>query len=209
MLCCRFPWLHYVVDGDKVLCFTCKKAHDEKKLLAHNAEPSFIQKGYTNWKDATNNFRKHEQSKCHADAVLKTVTAPKTMPDVGEMLWSQHAKEKAECRQCLLKIIGNVKFLARQGLALRGDGKEEGSNFTQLLELRAIDNPVLSHWVQRSTDKYTSPQVQNEMLKVMGLAVLSDIGDALRSTQFLTIMVDETTDAANQEQVVLCLRWGG
>ena len=130
------------------------------------------------------------------------------MPDVGEMLSSQHAKEKAERRQCLLKIIENVKFLVCQGLALRGDGKEEDSNFTQLLELCAIDNPVLFHWVQRSTDKYTSPQVQNEMLKVMGLAVLSDIGDARRSTQFLTIMVDETTiDAANQEQVVLCLHW--
>ena len=41
---------------------------------------------------------------------------------MGEMLSREHAQEKSENRQCLLQILSNIRFLSRQGLALRGDG---------------------------------------------------------------------------------------
>ena len=47
---------------------------------------------------------------------------PATCSDVGEMLSREHAQEKSENRQCLLRILSNIHFLSRQGLALRGDG---------------------------------------------------------------------------------------
>ncbi len=56
-------------------------------------------------------------------------------------------------------------------------------------------------------DKYTSPLVQNEILKVMALQVLREIACNLQSTPFYTVMADETTDSSNCEQVVVCLRW--
>ncbi len=48
-------------------------------------------------------------------------------------------KDKLERRQCFLKIVSNIRFLVRQGLALRGGGDESDSNFIQLLSLRAED----------------------------------------------------------------------
>ena len=60
----------------------------------------------------------------------------------------------------LLKILQNVKFLGRQGLAFRGHDDSE-SNFMQLFKLRELDNPVLSAWQKRSGDKYLSPEIQN------------------------------------------------
>ena len=192
---------------DKVYCHTCVKAYKEKKLVAPNLEWSFISHGYTNWKDATVNFAKHEQSTCHEDAALKILSAGKTIPDVGESLSSQHAVEKEERRVCLLKIIQNIRFLSRQGLALRGDGNEDDSNFSQLLRLRAVDSESLSTWLTRKTDKYTSPEIQNELLKLMALKVLEKVADKLHSAKFFTIMADETTDSSNREQVVICLRW--
>ena len=62
-------------------------------------------------------------------------------------------------------------FLARQGLSLRGDGTEDNSNFNQLLHLRALDDPNLLTWIQKKAEKYTSPEIQNELLKIMAQAV--------------------------------------
>ena len=41
----------------------------------------------------------------------------------------------------------------------------------------------------------------------MALQIARDIASAIRSASFYTIMVDECPDVANQEQLVLCLRW--
>ena len=49
--------------------------------------------------------------------------------------------------------------------------------------------------------------MQNEMIKVMSHKVLREIAASLHATPFYTIMVDETTDFSNREQVIVCLRW--
>ena len=199
--------MHYVENGDKVFCYICAKAYNEKKLSASSVESAYIIIGYTNWKDAINNFSQHERSKCHTDSVLKIVTVPKTMKDVGECLSSQHAKEKSERRQLFMKILQNIAFLAHQGLTLRGDGSEDDSNYIQLLNLRAIDDPRIIEWLQKKRDKYTSPIVQNEILKIMALKIIQKIAESLQGSDFFTIMADETTDASNKEQMVICIRW--
>lgn len=152
-------------------------------------------------------MRAHEKSKCHSEAVLKIFTLPSTTHDIGETLSSQHKQEKFENRQCFIKIMSCIQHLARQGLPLRGDKTEADANFVQLLELQSKDNPNIVNWLQRKTNKYTSPEVQNEILKVMALQVLREIVKNLQNSPFYTIMVDETTDVSNREQVVLCLRW--
>ena len=63
--------------------------------------------------------------------------------DIGEMISAQHALEKYNSRRILLRILGNVRHLARQALPLdlRGDRRaseksEVDFNFYQLLKLR-------------------------------------------------------------------------
>ena len=51
--------------------------------------------------------------------------------------------------------------------------------------------------------------MQKEMVKVMALRVLREIAGSLQSAFFVTVMVDETTDVSNMEQVVICLGWVG
>ena len=62
-------------------------------------------------------------------------------------------------------------------------------------------------WVKQKTDKYTSPETQNETVKVMALCILRKISANLQCTSFYTVMLDETTDVSKMEQVVICLRW--
>ena len=63
--------------------------------------------------------------------------------DTGEQIFQTHAAEKSVSRQALLKILSNIRFLARQTLPLRGDGDGTDSKFTQLYILREEDNPIL------------------------------------------------------------------
>jgi len=200
----RWPWLHYKEEGDLAFCFTCMTAFRNKHLHAvSNKEQSFISTGFSNWKDASKKFSKHQDSHCHKEAVLKTTATV----NVSEILSSALAKEHLERRKCFLKVLSSVRFLSRQGLALRGDGDESDSNFMQLINLRSEDDERILDWVKKKTDKYTSPEMQNEMIKVMGLSILRKIASNIRNSPFYTIMVDETADMANIEQVVVCLRW--
>ena len=60
--------------------------------------------------------------------------------------------------------------------------------------------------MKRKTDKYTAPDVQNEILKVTSHSVLRQISSTLRSAKFLAVMIDKTTNISNKEQVVICFR---
>ena len=177
---------------------------------AGNVDSAFISRRFCNWKDASGEkgaFSNHEHSKCHKSAVELVVTLPRTTMDVGEMLSSAHSEQKKANREYLLKVIQNVRFLARQGLPLRGDGKAEDSNFVQLLYLRGQDDPSILHYLQKKTDKYSSHQIQNELLHVMALKVTREIASVIRTANYYTLMADEVTDASNREQVVICIRW--
>lgn len=219
-----WKWLHWD-DGKKgVLCHVCAQAMQSGKLtFSKNVEASFITKGFQNWKDATRLFRAHEMSKCHVEAVQKIVRLPTTTPDVGEMLVGQLVEDKKRNRDMLLHILGSVQLLARQGLALRGHGSDGGesdgatrsesvyvsepnSNLHQLLKFVSGLDDRLSGWLCRKTNKYTSADIVNEMVKTMALTVLRGIASSIRGRKF-TIMVDETTDSSTKEQCVICLRW--
>ena len=126
---------------------------------------------------------------------------------MGESLSAQHKADKLENRRCFLKILSSLHFLARQGLPLRGHGDDSNSNFTQLLALRSRDDESLSMWLRKKTNKYISGDIQNEILRVMSNTILRSIAKDIKSAKFCTIMVDETTDVSNREQVVMCIRW--
>ena len=64
--------------------------------------------GFSNWKDATSKFRKHQDSDCHKEAVERSVKLPQETKDIGEVLSVAHSEEKAFNRQQLLTILRNI-----------------------------------------------------------------------------------------------------
>ena len=113
--------------------------------LDTRSESAFLSDGFRNWKNAlckTKGFRKHESSLCHKCAVT-LLTQP---GHNDEQLKEQHKGQKEENRNCLLKIVQSIFYLARQGIALH-KGKQEESNFKQLL-LQAEDDKVLKKWIE-------------------------------------------------------------
>ena len=104
-------------------------------------------------------------------------------------LSAYYSEEKSKNQQIFLKILRNIRFLARQGLALRGSIGEE-NNFIQLLKLEGEEDSQIEKWLKKKSAKYAHPEIQNEY------------------SVYYTIMADEVTDSSNKEQFVVCLRWG-
>ncbi len=200
--------LHYQEGEDKVYCFHCLVSNRRHYPISLNQEDAFIKTGFSDWKRALEKFKKHQLSHSHRQAVDFIMNTTK---NVGEMVQKGYAEQKAENRQILLTIFNCVRYLGRQGLALRGDFKDEekseiDSNLMQLLLLIAVYNPPISKWLKKSQNKFTSPGIQNEMLNMMALSILREIRSKVADKWF-TIMVDETTDLSNTEQMVFCLRY--
>jgi len=134
------------------------------------------------------------------------IVLPVTTCDIGESCSTVHAQQKLENRAILLKIIQNICFLGRQGIASRGHDYSE-SNFMQLLKLRTCGDSKLDTWFQKKTNKYTSPDIQNKMLQIIALEILRNNAADLQNASFFTIMADEYTDSANKKKLVLCFCW--
>ena len=73
--------------------------------------------------------------------------------------------------------------------------------------MQELSDPTVKAWMQRRVDKYCSPEIQNEMLKLMSLELLRGIAHNLHSAEMFSIMADECTDASNTEQLAICFRW--
>ena len=69
---------------------------------------------------------------------------------------------------------------ARQDLALRGhesENSENKGNFKEILSLLASENPSLKHQLDNapSNAKYTSKEIQNDLLKAAASVVLESV----------------------------------
>jgi len=60
--------------------------------------------------------------------------------------------------------------------------------------------------LEKAQMKFTSPEIQNEILKIMATNILRKFQTQLLLGYF-TVMIDETTDLSNTEQVVLVFQW--
>ena len=165
-----------------------------------------IRRGFTNWKNATVSFKNHEKSACHRAATEIIITLPSTTKDIGNLLSKEHATSKRRNRAAFYHILSSIRYLARQGLAIRGHGDDSDGNFIQLLRMKAKDDDNLSSWMTRKDNSYTSPDIQNEIVDLMSSHVLRVIAIDLRKSPFLSIMIDETRDCANTEQVTVVVR---
>ena len=71
--------------------------------------------------------------------------------------------------------------------------------------MRAGNDPVFTEWLKRKNNKYTSPKIQNEILKELALTILPDVVESIKAADFFSIMLDESGDVSNKEQALFCV----
>ena len=92
---------------------------------------------------------------------------------------------------------------------LERDGTASHGNFWALLQFRAAEGDLvlrehLSHAPRNAT--YTSPDIQNQIIDILGDYVRQKILSQVQN-QFFTLIADEVTDCSNKEQLSLVLRY--
>ena len=135
--------------------------------LAKKCETVFTVDGFANWKKAIEKFREHQSSQSHRFATQQLVQSSKP---VDQQLSTQKFTWQQQAGLCQSKLLTSLKYLARQGQALRGHDDEDG-NFIQLLKLRATDVSELQQWFERKIDM-TSHDIQNEILEMFAHSIL-------------------------------------
>lgn len=150
-----FPWLHYSATLQGVLCFHCAKIYSKQPTFASKCDPAFVSVGFRNWKKAIERFSGHAKSQLHIHAMNIYAQKENT---VASQLSSAVARQQEEARYGLLKIVGSIKYLDRQGLAPRGHVEEKG-NLSQHLKEKAEDDPVFQKWLETHKQDYTSPLI--------------------------------------------------
>ena len=89
---------------------------------------------------------------------------------------------------------------------------ENPGNFLALLQfcVQSGDTLLAEHLQsahQHRNALYTSKTIQNEIIDICGNIIRETILEEIRAARYFSIMVDEATDAANDEQLTVSLRY--
>ena len=120
-------------EKDKLFCFYCNIFYDKKTShLGKKIETSFTKNGFSNWKKGVQKFKIHLSFDLHANAVDAFLKRQDENSCIISHLNKNGEKNQTAARECLEIIISTIKYLVRQGIALRGKDEKSG-NFIELL----------------------------------------------------------------------------
>ena len=113
---------------------------------------------------------------------------------------------------CSQKSIDCIKFCGAFELALRGhDESHNSDNPGVLLGLinftSALDSVLSKHLETATVFKGTSKTIQNELLDIMLDFCKDIIRKEIKESEFLSVIVDDTTDVSNKLQNVVVFRY--
>lgn len=103
------------------------------------------EKGFSNWRKATERIRDHEKSCTHLNATQR-LAALKTTP-INALLSKAIAKEQRTSQKMLELLFSCIRFQGREGLPLRGAANLDGVLW-QLMTERVRTDPDLNNWLK-------------------------------------------------------------
>ncbi|PNX79290.1 repressor of the inhibitor of the protein kinase-like protein [Trifolium pratense] len=132
---------------------------------------------------------------------------------IRNLIEEQNSDEIIKNRLRLKASIDAVRWLTFQACAFRGHDESSKSrnqgNFLELLKLLASYNVEVAKVILKNAPKhakYTSPQIQKELLSVLAKGVRKHIREEIGDAKFC-IIVDEARDESKKEQMSLVLRF--
>ena len=219
-----FNGLTYSISDDGGYCKFC--------VLFAQCEPLsqelsvLVQRPLKNLKKAKEKLKEHFGSKgrqSHQIAIEKAqafcaIQENRAIP-IDQQLISRRARLVAENRLKLRSITATVIFCGQQGLAFRGhrddgpvelDSSANRGNFQALLKFRvdAGDKVLKEHLETASRNAtYTSKEIQNQMIVICGDIIRSKILMKVKEAKFYSVIADEASDSANDEQLSISIRY--
>ena len=141
-----YPWITVCTTKGKAFCVYCRYYSSKGLLqLAKKGDDAFILAGFDNWKNALEKFKQHSTSDLHKRALLSIELMQQE--DIQSLISHQASTLHKSRQQMLIKQLSSLKYLLRQGMAVRGHEEMEG-NLLQLLKLRSNDCSQLNTWIR-------------------------------------------------------------
>lgn len=221
-----YPWLTYSEHCHGGFCLPCVLF---AKCQGFRSAPDlFVKRHFGQTENqlvkALEKLKAHNERGYHHQAVLDFEQFKDAMsnsqPTIQQQLDQQLRKQIQTNRLKICSIIETIVLCGRQNIPLRGHrdsamDKEKDpcaphGNFWALLGFRVSSgDTVLRDHLDKApaTAKYTSPDVQNQVIAVLGDHIQSKILTNIRRAKFFSIVADEVTDCSNKEQLSLVLRY--
>jgi hypothetical protein len=217
-------WLAYSEKFDGGFCKFCVMFAPSFVTKADQRLLGFVTTPLKKFKDAKEMFRLHESTQYHKRSVEFAEEFSKVYnhekEDIRNQL-SSHRKIAVETnRRRLRHIVACVEFCGRQELPLRGKvdsgsfdiskcSPQEGT-FRAALRLRISERDEVCQSLFQCAPRnatYMSPQIQNEMIEIMGQQIETQIVTDVKKARFFSVLVDETIDVSRCQQLSLSLRY--
>ena len=141
----------------------------------------FVDKGFKKWKDAEELLKQHKNSKKHKDSKHNKMDGSKKHFSWKNSFYSkcyintQRMTDVLENRNHIKHLILAISYLARQGLAYRGDDESKESsnrgNLIELLDVMSQLSPQLKKILQARYGHYLSAEYQNDIIHCLASAL--------------------------------------
>ncbi|CAC5412467.1 unnamed protein product [Mytilus coruscus] len=183
---------------DALYCACCVLFGNE-----NTRDKSFVTTPVSDWSNIHNYIKRHERLEFHShndQCSLHFVNVKESKTEPITSLLSTKQKEDIERNRHILSQIIDVLILCgRQNIAIRGHTPEK-SNFMAILRHTAKQDEILKSHLdnQFANVKYTSPDIQNEILKICGEIVRNRIVCDCNKANFFALIGDEATDVSTQ-----------
>ncbi|GKD62283.1 putative reverse transcriptase domain-containing protein, partial [Tanacetum coccineum] len=198
----RFWWLEYSDKTDSAFCFPCYLFG--RKPIGRVGSDTFTVKGFNRWRKVNSGkecpFVNHEgmtPSSAHNFSVRCYEDLKNKLCHIENVIDKQTEQEIMDNRLRLQVTIDSTKWLTLQTCPLRGGDERPTSlnrgNLLELVDLIASYNKDVARVVLNAPKnaKYTSPDVQKEILQMYAMKVQESIRDEIGNAKFCLI-VDES-----------------
>ena len=174
--------------------------HFKLLTFCKNYSPAFIEDGFNTWRKTTKKFRDHESSLSHRQAQMKMIAMKQ--PALPQLFSDGIRRQQESRRKSLLIQLSCLRYLLRQGLAIRVHNDDQQGNLKQLLLMMSHEaDSTIVGWLQEKN--YMSADIINEQITMMGQSVLRTLLSKIKVTtpSWYAIIADEATDVRIREQL--------
>lgn len=213
----NFWWLEYSEKNDAAFCFPCYLFN--KKPIGRVGSDRFTVAGFNKWKKVNSGkdcaFVVHEgtTTSAHNFSVRCYEDLKNQLCHIENVIEKQTTQQIMDNRLRLKASIESIKWLTFQACALRGHDERPNSrnqgNFLELIKFIAsfnkdVNDVVLENAPQNA--KYTSPDIQKDILRAFATNVQQAIRDEIGMAKYCLI-VDESQDESKKEQMAIVVRF--
>lgn len=225
----KYPWLEYSITLNAVFCYYCRHFPPHLTVSqSHTEKDALINRGYSDWKNISNLTKKHENTSSHKNAVIKynSWLSTKKTGSVSSQINQQVKDQIIKNRETLTSIIRCILYCSRQDIGIREHKKinstedtdnpnwtchdvNEG-NFLEMIKLLSLENDNFKTNFKSlpKNSKYTSPDIQNDLIKAASnLTIHKIVKEVNLGSNIFSLIVDEARDESKIEQMSVCIRY--